>query len=324
MIGAHLPPTPQPGTFLDFNDVPPVAGRGLDKDDLRHRLLDQLEAVLVHLFPNGRRQGHRFLVGNVQGEAGDSLVVELAGPRRGLWIDFATGESGDVLALWAAVRGFLIPQDLGALLDDIGRWLAVPSPVAPLPAADNTREALGSPSAQWDYLSPEGVLLARVLRFDLPSGKQYRPWDPASGTCRMPVPRPLYNLPEVSRSTSVVLVEGEKCAEALRGIDIVATTSMGGARAPVEKTDWSPLSGKTVIVWPDQDEAGAAYADQAIPKLHSIGARVRRIVVPADKPPWGSPLNRTGGIHCQNGLPPRRQGLPEVTGRVPGLVPDRC
>ena len=39
---------------------------------------------------------------------------------------------------------------------------------------------------------------------------------------------------------------------------------------------------------------------------------------------WGSPPNRTGGIHCRNGLPSRRQGLPEVTGRVPGLVPDRC
>ena len=58
----------------------------------------------MYLFPNGERQGTRFVVGNVQGDAGDSLMIELEGPKRGLWSDFATGESGDVLALLSPVR----------------------------------------------------------------------------------------------------------------------------------------------------------------------------------------------------------------------------
>lgn len=83
----------------------------------------------------------------------------------------------------------------------------------------------------------------------------------------------------------MVLVEGEKCVDALMQVGIVATTAMGGAATALEKTDWSPLAGKTVIVWPDNDEAGARYAKALIPKLLSIGAKVERISVPDDKPP---------------------------------------
>jgi 5S rRNA maturation endonuclease (ribonuclease M5) len=100
---------------------------------------------------------------------------------------------------------------------------------------------------------------------------------------RMPEPRPLYNLPAVAASDAVVLVEGEKCADALMQLGIVATTAMGGASTAIDKTDWTPLAGKTVAVWPDHDEAGARYADAVIPKLMHIGAKVRRVNVPQDK-----------------------------------------
>jgi DNA primase len=82
----------------------------------------------------------------------------------------------------------------------------------------------------------------------------------------------------------LVLVEGEKCADALMQLGIVATTAMGGAATALDKTDWSPLAGKTVVLWPDHDDAGARYADTVTPKLLDIGARVRRIHVPEDKP----------------------------------------
>lgn len=100
----------------------------------------------------------------------------------------------------------------------------------------------------------------------------------------MPDRRPLYHLPAVAKADTVVLVEGEKCADALMQLGIVATTAMGGAATVLDKTDWSPLAGKTVIVWPDHDEAGVRYANAVIPKLRGIGARVSRIHVPEDKP----------------------------------------
>ncbi len=77
---------------LDFNDAPEQneAASRLDTDTLRRGLRDRLEAALAYLFPKGRIQGNRFTVGDVEGHAGKSLVVELKGGRRGLWIDFDT------------------------------------------------------------------------------------------------------------------------------------------------------------------------------------------------------------------------------------------
>ncbi|WP_367025927.1 hypothetical protein ABZN20_16175 [Methylococcus sp. ANG] len=182
-----IPPHP----FFDFNDAPDHIERRHDKDDLRNRLLDQLEAVLSYLFPRGRRQGTRFVIGNLQGDAGDSLVIELEGPKRGVWIDFATGESGDVLALWAADRGFTLPWDFGELLDDVSDWLLVPPPLVSLPPSGTViHDDLGPFTAKWDYFAADGRLIACVYRYDPPTGKEYRPWDVRSRTFRMPEPRP--------------------------------------------------------------------------------------------------------------------------------------
>ncbi len=271
-------PQPLPAAvhpFFDFNDVPDVVISRRDKDEVRARLLDQLESVLLYLFPRGKRRGKQFVVGNLQGAPGDSLVIELEGPKRGLWIDFDTGESGDVLALWACVRGYTLPADFSDLLDDAGDWLIVPR-IAPAPVVRpaSAYDELGPHTGKWDYFAADGQLLACVYRYDTPTGKQYRPWDAKARAMRMPEPRPLYHLPAVALSDAVVLVEGEKCADALMQVGIVATTAMGGAATAIDKTDWTPLAGKTVAVWPDHDEAGARYADAIIPKLIHIGAKV--------------------------------------------------
>lgn len=134
-----------PHVYFDFNDAADVSQMAhYDKDGLRARLLDRLEMVLVYLFPHGKRQGTHFVVGNLQGDPVAGLVIELEGAKRGIWIDFATGESDDLLALWAAVRGYLLPRDFGDLLNDVGDWLAVHRPslqIAPSPTSPMTISA---------------------------------------------------------------------------------------------------------------------------------------------------------------------------------------
>jgi len=279
-IGTAAAPLP----WCDFNDAVAALPR-LEKEDIRASLLDQLESVLAYLLPRGKRRGAQFVVGNLQGDAGDSLVVDLDGAKRGLWLDFATGESGDALALWAAVCGFILPHQFDALLEDIGHWLIVPRLAVPITVSSSApRDDLGPATAKWNYHDANGKLLACVYRYDPPGGKQYRPWDVASRSMQMPDPRPLYNLPAIAASDDVVLVEGEKCADALMHLGITTTTAMGGASTAVDKTDWTPLTGKTVVVWPDHDEAGARYADVVIEKLQQIGATVRRVTIPEDRP----------------------------------------
>ena len=59
-----------------------------------------------------------------------------------------------------------------------------------------------------------------------------------------------------------MLVEGEKCADALNDIGILATSAFGGCNG-IGKTDLSPLQGRDVIIWPDNDEPGLKYAEKA-------------------------------------------------------------
>lgn len=85
----------------------------------------------------------------------------------------------------------------------------------------------------------------------------------------------------------MVFVEGEKCAQALIDAGIVATTAMHGANAPVEKTDWSPLAGKAVLIWPDRDKPGWEYADRASQAILQAGAVSVAILLPPDDKPEG-------------------------------------
>lgn len=64
---------------------------------LANRALD----VAQHLFPAGVKRGDEYCVGNIGGDAGDSLSIRLFGSKAGVWCDFATGQGGDLLDLWA-------------------------------------------------------------------------------------------------------------------------------------------------------------------------------------------------------------------------------
>jgi len=117
---------------------------------------------------------------------------------------------------------------------------------------------------------------------------------------RAPDPRPLYNLPAVANARDVVLVEGEKAACALIGTGITATTAMNGARAPIDKTDWTPLAGKRVLIWPDRDAPGWDYAENAARACVTAGAASVAILVPStDKPDkWDAADAVAEGFDC--------------------------
>lgn len=104
-----------------------------------------------------------------------------------------------------------------------------------------------NPTAYWDYYDENGQAIVRVYRYDDNNGKRYLPFDIKKSTFSVPEIRPLYNIPGILKSDKVVLVEGEKCAEALIEKGIIATTAMSGANAPIEKTDWTPLKVNTLL-----------------------------------------------------------------------------
>lgn len=71
-----------------------------------------------------------------------------------------------------------------------------------------------------------------------------------------PEPRPLYGLDRLAArpKATVLLVEGEKCADAAAArLPEFAVVSWPGGGKAVKKADWRPLAGRKVIAWPDAD-----------------------------------------------------------------------
>ena len=277
--------------MLDFNDTQkPVETRRIlddrERDELRAGLIAGLSSVLATLFPAGKRRRGKFLIGDVLGSPGDSLEVVLDGEKAGLWTDRATGDGGDIFSLIAGHSALDIHTDFNRVLDAAADLLgrAREMPVRRSSKKDAPVDELGPATAKWDYLDAAGHLIAVVYRYD-PQGqkKQFRPWDAKRRKMAPPDPRPLYNQPGMTSAAQVVLVEGEKCAQTLIDAGIVATTAMHGANAPVEKTDWSPLAGKAVLIWPDRDKPGWEYATQAAQAILSAGAKSCHVLYPPEE-----------------------------------------
>ena len=123
-----------------------------------------------------------------------------------------------------------------------------------------------------------GQLIAGVFRFDpedSSAGKQYVPVHvtPSGGAIGDPQGVwPLYNLEELQKRPNdpVYLVEGEKAADALIVIGLLATTSAHGSNG-WKKTDWSPLVGRDLIVMPDNDEPGEKYITDVVNHIIELG-----------------------------------------------------
>ena len=67
--------------------------------DTAARLNAAAAELAPRLLPGGRRAGNYWQAGNVQGEGGKSLYLQLNGPNAGRWRDAATGDRGDLLDL---------------------------------------------------------------------------------------------------------------------------------------------------------------------------------------------------------------------------------
>lgn len=130
----------------------------------------------------------------------------------------------------------------------------------------------GQHAMLWIYRDANGQPVGAVVRWDDTTGKDIRPLSRHADGWRieaMPSPRPLYNLPELAGVPCVLVVEGEKCAEAARSLGFTATTSAGGSQT-AGKTDWSSLAGKEVWLLRDNDKPGQKYADEVAGQLAAL------------------------------------------------------
>lgn len=107
--------------------------------------------------------------------------------------------------------------------------------------------------------------------------------------------KPLYNLLQIIQRSNepIYFCEGEWCVDIFNQLGCLATTS-GGANS-ISKADFGPLKGRELIVWPDNDEAGKRYANDAIKAFLSLGVNIKLIDIEQLKlPPKGDVVDWVG------------------------------
>lgn len=131
--------------------------------------------------------------------------------------------------------------------------------------------------AEYLYKDAEGNTLYKVMRFE-PKNFVQAKYDNGNWIFKMTgVNYVLYNLPNVVKSDVVYFVEGEKDADNLNKIGLVATTSAGGAAGFKKKAEQyvKDLKDKTVYIIPDNDKPGFKYADDVKEALNGVAKEVK-------------------------------------------------
>ena len=83
----------------------------------------------------------------------------------------------------------------------------------------------------------------------------------------------------------VLIVEDEKCVESAQPRlpeYVVITWAGGSSSGQIHKTDWTPLQGRNVFLWPDRDNPGRKAIQTIAEKLKAIGSSTITIVDPGD------------------------------------------
>jgi phage/plasmid-associated DNA primase len=167
----------------------------------------------------------------------------------------------------------------------------------------------GKSVAQWCYTDINGDQLFWIQRYEDAGkpdkrgkpkktmvhrtwldGKWHFPKRTDAFTSEWPSPRPLLGQYELRRrpEAPVLVVEGETTFDAaclLFPTHVVITWS-NGSKA-VGHVDWSPLAGRKVTIWPDNDQDGEQCATKLVGILHGIGADSVSVVTPPAGVPVG-------------------------------------
>ncbi|NQW08413.1 MAG: AAA family ATPase [Alphaproteobacteria bacterium] len=198
--------------------------------------------------------------------------VDLA---KGTFYDHEAGFGGGVLDLIRRETGCMNGSAVAWLRDNVD-----PDVLAP----DSDRKAI---EATYDYCNDDAQLIFQVVRFRHADGtktfRQRRPDGNGGWVWNVkgiePVPYRLADILGSDPERIVFVVEGEKDADHLAGLGLIATCNAGGAGKWRQALS-SHLAGRDAVILPDNDDAGAAHADHVARSLDGITASTRVVHLP--------------------------------------------
>lgn len=256
-------------------------------------------------------------------ESTPSMTVS---PQKGFVHCFGCGAHHDSISFLMAAESIEFTEACKRLLNGSGTALppVIPQPQTELkkapqritqPAPDDTLpdmaiRSIGEPEAVYTYRTIDGKPYGYVARYIDPKTdkKTIRCWsygrrseaEPLRWACgHFSNPRPLYGWEALSENKQILIVEGEKTADAAKRLfpQLTVLTWPGGAES-LEKADWSPLKTRKVVLLADYDEPGQKAMHRLAKLLHKLGvAEIKHIVVKTtisgDMPPDGWDLADT-------------------------------
>lgn len=255
-----------------------------------------LQDYLPRLIPGGHWEGQRYVAAGIEGGQGSSFSFDL---KKGVGADFAVdGRGKDIIDIAVEAWGVSKIDAAKRIESEWGLNDNKPVPVSkpkktkpdyiPIHPAPEGKELVisnwwtenkGEVVGRWAYYNIKGELIGWVVRFTDPSAKAIPfQWCGKDGwqSTGFNDPRALYNLKNIGDKGTILIVEGEKSADAAALLfpTIISITWQGGSQA-VKKTDWTPLAGRGVIIWRDNDEPGKKAEIEICKILSELGCRIK-------------------------------------------------
>jgi hypothetical protein len=205
------------------------------------------------------------------------------------------GVSGDIFEIQAIIKG-VTSADIIRELGEATRKPAIKAPTSHAeprttvyPSLDTLEVCCGLVvnSGRWEYVNPDtGETDLVVYRKDDKDGKKkyIQVTTQTDGFVMKGLDgvKPLYNRTGIKSSNIVLFVEGEKCVDLLKTVGVPATTLPGGSGASKNgQFDLSPLKGKTVYLWPDNDIPDANGKSGGIEHMKRIAAMLENLHIEA-------------------------------------------
>jgi len=276
-------------------------------NEIKQRLIQEIESVAVHLLPEGKREGRNYRCGSVNGEKGQSFSLSIEGANRGVWKDFSSDDGGDLLDLWVQARNLSFVEALGEAKKFLNisetpplvgafqhrkKKVSVQKPICKVPA-DKPLEWLKSRNIQdsaitafkvgahgntlvFPFLSPDGSIeLVKYRDLDSEEGGKKKIWSNKD---------PEYHLwgwqaiPNNART--VVICEGEIDALSWYGQGHASLSIPQGAGSGDKQEIWINndydrlLRFETIYISMDMDEAGQTAIEPIIKRLGRERCRV--------------------------------------------------
>ncbi len=194
-------------------------------------------------------------------------------PTSGVYKCHACSAKGSIFDLFGKIHNLDFKGSITALTERAGLS----------PGKGNTGTVKPRETDRHDYHDAAGNLVYQRVRFepgDNGRSKKYMPFDPATGQWKRPGEPLLYHLPDVISATTVFIAEGERKADVLKSWELVGTCFDSGADSTITPAMIGALTGKEIIILPDNDEPGRKYRDKIIKAIQGKVKSIKVIELP--------------------------------------------